>query len=194
MVGLCIGPYGGPRGKGQFRMSRVTLWVAGIRVLTTNRWRDALMRNFPRTRLTNLPRQWLQCQANGSNAKPTAPVPSQWLQGQTRTAKRRQVSPICFPTCFSGPSTDESLRLRILAGSRFACRSLSLSLSQSVYLSLSLSLSLRVWVCASLSLSLSISLFLSPPLSLSLSLSLAWLQGQTRTAKRRQVSPISFPT
>ena len=47
------------------------------------------------TLLTNRPGQWLQCQDNGPNAKPMAPISRQWLQYQADGSNAKPMAPTC---------------------------------------------------------------------------------------------------
>ena len=133
---------------------------------------STLKRHFPRTRLTNLPGQWLQCRANGSNV----------CRVLRRVLSLSWRAPGCSAICQlvgSGETTcgfwttkPPSMTTSSPSRARLSLSvSLSLSLSQRQRHSLSLSLSLSP--CRSVSVSVSISVSVSLSLSLSLSSALS---------------------
>ena len=100
-----------------------------------------------RTRLTDIQGQWLQCQANGSNAKPMAPMPSQWIQSvpspqrESFTVVPSSAAHNCSNLCFTGQTrivryTSPSLSFAGPGAKRPPSPLLSLSISQTVARSL----------------------------------------------------------
>ena len=112
---------------------------------------------------TNLPGQWLQCQANGSNVKPPDPPDEQELD--PADYPRWDIAHACGVRASFTVSLPLPLSLSLplplpLSLSPSLSLSLSLSLPPSLSLSRSLSLPLSVYLCLSLTVSVSASLSL----------------------------------